>query len=484
MKKQPNVRSAIKLSLAMQVITKLIAFVSVVFVARMLTPDELGVFAIVSAFTIIAVDLRFFGAGNYLIKEKYVTEEKKRTVLGVSLFMSFSLGFLLLIAAPSLARFFAYDDMTALFQIMSVSFFVAPFYLVPHSIMMKEYNFKYLLLIECTSNLITLITTILLIHFGYSYYSLAISMNVTIVCNLFFTLVLARKYMVFVPSLKKCKDVINFGGFISLSIIFERLSTVAPDIIIGKLGTTRDVAMYSRSVGFLDFIAQVLTMGFKPVALPYLSKSIHDNENVNSAYLRATNLLGSICWPILSVAILSAYPLIMLLFGEQWKEAVPLVPFLGLWMLFRLIHTLSPSLFVASNRYKLLFYKSLTMFILTATSITLSYEYGLLAVAKAMSFVGILDFVITTIILRHFFHLDIIVMLGSMLRNFVLTFIAVASTLLLKLFVDIESIKPIVSLSFIALINIPIWLISIRILKLEIYKEFKRALKLSSSVKF
>jgi O-antigen/teichoic acid export membrane protein len=471
-----NVRNAIKLSLIMQIISKLIAFISVIMVARLLTPDELGVFAIVSAFTIIFVDLRFFGTGNYLIKEREVTEGKRRAVLGVSLVISVALGVILLIVAPLLARYFNYADITPLFQIMSISFFVAPFFLVPHSMMMKEYNFKYLLIINTVSNLITLIMTVLLINLGFSYFSLAISMNITIFCNLFLTFLLVPQYMIFKPTLKESREIINFGGFNSLSIIFNRLAFVAPDIIIGKLGTAKDVAIYSRGMGFLDFLAQVLTMGFQPVALPYLSNSIHANENVNQAYLRATNLLGSICWPIMCVATISAYPLIMLLFGEQWKEAVPLVFFLGVWMLFKMIHILSPSLFMAANKYKLLFYKALTIFILTALAIVISYSDGLLAIAKAMAIVGIIDFLITTVFLKVYFNLHIKTSVKSILPNIILTALCGGLTYGISNIFDFYSNEPVISLLLIALVNIPIWIVMTKLLKLEIYIEIKRAM--------
>ena len=471
-----SLRSAIKLSLLMQVISKLIAFVSVLIIARILTPEEIGVFAIVSSFTILAVDLRFFGTGNFLIKEEEVTQATKRSVLGVSLAISYTLGIGLFLGASTLADFFGYADMTLLFRLMSISFFIAPFVVVPHSMLMKEYNFKSLLIITCSAQLLSVLITIYLISLGFSYFSLAISMNVSVLCQLVLTYLLAPSHLIFKPSYKEAKAILSFGGFNSLSVIFNRLSFVAPDIIIGKIGTARDVAIYSRGLGFMDFLSQVLTMGFRPIALPYLSESIHNKYDVNKAYLRTINLLGSICWPIISVAAVSAYPIIILLFGKQWQEAVPIVSYLGIWMVFKMVHVLAPALFLASNSPKLLFYQTFSVFTLTAAAIAYSYDSGLLAVAKAMAIVGIMEFLIISCQLKLYFGLRLSVLIKSLLPNILLTVITLLVTYCLELAIDFEQQTPLFSVGLIAIINIPIWLILIRVLKLEIYDELKRAI--------
>jgi O-antigen/teichoic acid export membrane protein len=471
-----TVRSAIKVSLLMQVISKVTSFAFIIVIVRLLTPEELGVFAIVSSLTVLAVDLRFFGTGNFLIKEQEVTEDMKRSVLGVSIVISYLLGLALFFGASSLSNYFEYPDMTLLFQLMSFSFFVAPFVVVPHSLLMKEYNFKSLLIITCVSQIISVLITLYLITLGFSYFSLAITMNVTVIIQLILTYFLASNHLVLRPSLKQIKSILNYGGFNSLAVIFTRLSYVAPDLIIGKMGTAREVAMYSRGLGFMDFLSQVLTMGFRPIALPYLSESIHNKADVNSAYLRATNLLGSICWPIIAVAAFSAYPIIVFLFGDQWVESVPIVAYLGVWMVFKMLHILAPALLLASNNQKLLFYQTASVFVITALAIAGSFKYGLIAVAQAMALVGIIEFILISYQLKQRLGLNILALLRSLIPNITLTLTCLLATYFLSLTINFTKQDPIFSLGLIALVNIPLWIILTKVLRLEIYLELKRAI--------
>jgi len=457
--------------------SKLISFSTILIIARILTPEEIGVFAIVSSLTFIAVDLRFFGTGNYIVKEKEVTVEKQRSALGVGLGISYILGGALYLSASSIASFFDYSAMDTLFELMAISFFVAPFYINPHSMMIKTFAFKKLGIINCLSQAVSATVTITLIHLGYSYYSLAMTMTVTILCQICLSLVLVPQYTIFIPSFKNTKSILSFGGFNSTAAILNRLSFLSPDLIIGKLGVARDVAMFSRGLGFMDFLSQVLTMGFRPIALPYLSESINSGQDINNAYLRATNLLGSICWPIIMVAAVSGYPIILFLFGPQWGESVPLVAFLGVWMTFKLVHILAPALFMAANKPNLLFLQSFVVFLITAFGILISYRFGLVNVAKSMAIAGVLEFAFVSFVLHKYFELGFLKLLRSLATNVLLTFTCLIATYLIDYIIVFSETPPLHSIIIIASINIPLWFVVTKCLRLEIYNEVSRAFR-------
>ena len=56
-----NVRNSVILSAISQYLLKIIGFVNVIIMARLLTPDELGVYAIAGAVVLIASELKLMG---------------------------------------------------------------------------------------------------------------------------------------------------------------------------------------------------------------------------------------------------------------------------------------------------------------------------------------------------------------------------------------------------------------------------------------
>lgn len=65
-----KVRQALIYASISKYVTKILALISIVIVARILTPTELGVYAIAGALVLIAGELKTFGAGGYLIRQK------------------------------------------------------------------------------------------------------------------------------------------------------------------------------------------------------------------------------------------------------------------------------------------------------------------------------------------------------------------------------------------------------------------------------
>ena len=74
--------------------------------ARLLTPDELGVYAIAGAVVLIASELKLMGTTSYLIREKELTEAKVRSGVGLSIIFSWGLGFSLAASSNYLSLFF------------------------------------------------------------------------------------------------------------------------------------------------------------------------------------------------------------------------------------------------------------------------------------------------------------------------------------------------------------------------------------------
>ena len=67
-----------------------------IVIARLLTPDEMGVFALAMAATILISSLRNFGVGSYLIREEQLTDDKVRTAFGIWITVSWTLGVVVL----------------------------------------------------------------------------------------------------------------------------------------------------------------------------------------------------------------------------------------------------------------------------------------------------------------------------------------------------------------------------------------------------
>ena len=116
-------RTAIGFNITGGYLTLSLQFVSTMILARLLTPEEIGIFS--AGFTIVALAQLFrdFGLNQYIIQEKELNETKIRTTFTLNLLMSWTLGTLLFIAAGLIADFFQEEGIETLIRILSFNFF-------------------------------------------------------------------------------------------------------------------------------------------------------------------------------------------------------------------------------------------------------------------------------------------------------------------------------------------------------------------------
>jgi O-antigen/teichoic acid export membrane protein len=472
-----RIREALIYSSASQYLLKLLNFISIAVFARLLTPAELGILAIASSAMLIASELRLLGTTNYLVREKEISKSKIQSGIGLTILISWGLGILILSTSDNIADFYELPELSNVFNILSINFFLAPFISVTSSILTRELKFKKLMLINFLSEITRFVASLGLVLLGFSYVGLAWGILIGSVLELLLLRLYKTEMTSWKPSFQNLKPIVKFGLFSSFCNLLARFDSTAPDLIIGKLGSATQAALFSKGVGLLTYLTQLISAGIWPVALPYLSNVKRDNGDVQQAYIKAALLLGAICWPVIAVAGVVSYPMIMLVFGEQWMESIPLVSVLSIWGVLRIVHTLSPSLLITTGHEKLLLVKQIAIFSITIPSLYYGFQQsGLIGVAWAMAFVGLMDFVISGLAVKKAINLSLFQFIWGMRLNILLCGICWSVVSMLDYFIIFESILPIVSF-FILAFTMPIcWLLSVKYLNHPIYSEIMKIL--------
>lgn len=397
-----KVRQAIIYSSANRYSMRLIGLVSTMIISRLLTPDEIGTFAIASAIVMIMSEFRLLGAGMYLVRETELTDQKIRSATGLTVLISWGMGLAIWFVAPSVAELYKLEPISAIFRILSISFFLAPLISIPTALLTRDFRFRELFIIKVITSGTNLVATVGMILMGLSYYALAWGYTVAVLVEFLAIIAYSPRGMPWWPSFRNLRPIAKFGIYNSLAGFFRRGVVTAPDMVIGKMGTTAQVGIFSRGLGVIEFISQTLMMGVKPVALPYLSDVQRSGGNVNDAYIRASVMLGGLVWPVLAVASVVSLPAIRLFFGDQWDEAAPYATVLAYWAMFRTIHWFSSDLLIARGEEKIMVIKEGLMFVLYFVGIAVCYPFGLLAIAGIFAAVGAIDLLVTTGLLARY----------------------------------------------------------------------------------
>ena len=472
-----GVRAGIIYSSLSRYALKVIALVSTVLIARLLSPGEIGTFAIASSLVMLLAEVRLLGASVYLVREEFLTDDKIKSAYGLTIIMCWGLGILIILSSGWLANFFSLPELELILIILASSFVFVPYISIPDAILSRNYQFKEITVVRVVPAFLQVFVTIGLIYQGYSYYSLALGYFFSMLFQMVLSLYFTRKIKVYMPRFEGLKVIVRLGVYSSLANIFRRSQFTASDLVIGKMGSPIQVGIFSRGMGFVDFISQSLIDGINPVVLPYLSEIKRQGLDIAQAYQRASVLLISLLWPVMAVAVVASLPAIRLLFGEQWDAAAPIASILALWICVKSVHGFSSYALLAAGHEKSMLIKDGLVFISLFPALILTFPIGFNYMAYGFLFCGVLDLVISGFFMRSKLRLNLTGYYLSLLPSFYIAFICFVVVFLLDIYLDFSVSEPWLVFFIISVLVIPLWLFLVKLFKQPIYNEVRALFK-------
>lgn len=459
----PEIRKAVFYSVLNKYAVQLVSFVSVAILARLLTPEEIGLFAIASSLAFVATSLRTFGVSEYLVREKEIDPAKVKTVVGVMVIMSWSLGGVCLLAAPWVADFYGHDDLKNLLWIISVPFFLAPFCSIPLAILARDMRFDAILRSELSGCVVHNGVAIFLVLEGFSYYGPAWGVLAGVVAEFLVITYFRPSAMSWIPSFRNIGTVFSAGMKISFSNLCLQASQNCSDLILGRMSTLNNVGIFSRGLGLILFLNELVIRAVGRVALPHLSRVRREGGDVASAYLNSIALIGAVALPLFAVVNLTSGAMIVALFGNQWTFSSGLASTLTLWAMLQSMHCFAKPALLTMGQERLFLAKEVQSLVVKVLFIILALPYGLEAVAWAFVASGVVDFVVVYFLLWVALRLNPVRMLRSFLPNVV---VAIACWGVLKgvrIGVSLDQYNEWVVILVTGCCMVPVWLLALKL---------------------
>ncbi|MEN9559269.1 MAG: hypothetical protein RLZZ502_480 [Pseudomonadota bacterium] len=300
---------------AFQLLTMLIC-------VRLLTPYQLGQFAIAAVFAQILGTVREFGVGEYIIQSHPLSPLRIKTALTVSFLISWSFAMLLFGISFPVAWFYQDAELQTIVQIMSGSFLLIPFGAVKMALMQRHMQVKAYWLVQLIANLTTMLVTIACAYQGQGAKSMAIgAVSAVLAQNLTIALVSADK-VPFALAFSNLREAIKFGFYTISMYLSTQLGRSIPDLLIGRVLGLEAVAFYARCNNVVEIYSRIITRNAVGAILPYFTKLQREQGHFFEAFLRSSSYITAVGWPLCLVLIFTCDSVIRVLFGTQWMSVV------------------------------------------------------------------------------------------------------------------------------------------------------------------
>lgn len=299
-----------------------IQFIVSIILARLLSPAEYDVLAIMLIFTGIANVLVQNGFATALIQKKNADGLDFSSVFYFNLFLSIFAYMAIYLLAPYIAGFYSNPDIKPMLRIIGVIIFFGSVISVQNAYISKKLEFKALFISTFISAVISGAVSIYLAYKNYGVWALVwqqISYYI-ILCALLFINISWKPEKKF--DVLRLSSMFKFGWKILAASLIDNIFTNMHGLAIGRVYDRGTLGNFNRGEQFPKIVVLNLSAALQSVLLPVMSHSQEDKEHIKEL-LKSSVMLGTyIFMPMMAGMAASADNIVLFLLGRQWTGSI------------------------------------------------------------------------------------------------------------------------------------------------------------------
>ncbi len=333
----------------------LVQTLSVVILARLLSPSDYGLFAMVAAVAGIAEVFRDFGLSQAAVQAKTLSKEQRDLLFWINSAIGVVLALLVFGGAWVIAGFFRHPELVPLIQALSVVFFLNGVATQFRASLTRSLRFTALVVIDFVSTLAGLATAIGLAFAGFAVWALVFQLMVQSLV----VLIASVAYCRWLPGLPRrgaeIRSFLRFGWNMVATQVITYVGNNADTVTIGVVFGAAPLGTYNRPYQLVMNIANQLRAPISNVAIPVLSR-LQDAGYRYWEFARVGQLaLGYTLVAALAVATGAAVPITDILLGHEWIDSAPILSMLSAAAIFQTLAYFGYWIYVSKGITKALF---------------------------------------------------------------------------------------------------------------------------------
>lgn len=367
-----------------QLIIRLSNALVMLIVARIISPAELGVYALAYAIWIPLICTVGLGLDSAIARLDLDADKLAPTITTITLLSGLLTGGLMAFFARPLASLLGSPAAAVPIQILAISVAVSGIFVVPNALNRRAFKQQVLFRASFVGFLLSSATLLVLANLIPGAEAFAWSRVVQLgVAGLLVVASLGKRYRPgwhgqYVLPLLRLGMPAGFGALISQIILNIDYAIVGRRLPAGELG------FYVLSYNISTSPSGVLDLAMREIVLPAFSSVRRDDGDLRSAVFRGGRMVSLVASPIGAFLCLFAWPVIDVVYGAKWLPAAPVLRILSLYGVLLVLTSMCDHILLASGKTTTLFVLQLSKLMTLVPALLIGLKLGgLIGVAIA-----------------------------------------------------------------------------------------------------
>lgn len=351
---QNNLKKPLLIVGSEKILITLIQFFGNVILARLLSPEDYGIVAMVAIFIAISSLFIESGFGGSLIYYKDVGEKDYSTVFWFNFLMGIIIYLLLFSTSGLIANFYNVPRLSIVIKVIGLVLVFNSFGLIQYTILYKQLQFKVLAITSVTSTFLAFLVSICLGLYGLGLWALVANQ---VLYSVFQTITLCVRNK-FIPrsfiSITLLKKHWKYGSGMAFSSLVK---TVYENIylqIIGKFFTITSAGYFNQANKIKEIPVQLCSRTFDTSLFPIMSKC-ESKDEITALLIKTSSFFSFSITPLLFLLAITSKLVVAILLGDKWFESCDFLSLLAIGSIFVILESINRSVFKAIGLTKLFF---------------------------------------------------------------------------------------------------------------------------------
>jgi PST family polysaccharide transporter len=346
---------------------------SMVIMARLLFPEDFGLFGMVVAVTGVLSLFRDFGLSMASVTSVSITHAQISTLFWVNVGVGCLLAVICAVAAPVLVIFYSEPRLLFITVAVGIGFVFLGVGAQPRALLQREMRFGALALIDTLALIVGTAAGIGMAALGQGYWALVVMTISPQIVSAIGVLVASG----WLPGRPKrgsgVRSMLWYGGSLTFNGLVVYLAYNIDKILLGRFWGADALGVYGRAYQLINLPNENLTAMVSQVAFPALSRLQNDPERLRSYFTKAYGLFFAFTLPLTAGAALFPADIIVVFLGPRWLDTAPIFRLLApTAFVFALMNPIGWML-MATGRIG----RSVKMALIIAPTVVLGYVLGL-----------------------------------------------------------------------------------------------------------
>ncbi|MFL0415831.1 lipopolysaccharide biosynthesis protein [Sphingomonas sp. 179-A 2A2 NHS] len=361
-------------------------FVSIAL-ARILTPTDFGIFALVMFFVAISQVLVDRGLATALIQSEAPSLEQKTSLFWHTILFSLFLGLVTAAIAPAFADYFGYPVLEPLLYVCAAIVPTSALASIPTALLQRDLRFDVIAKAGLAASTLSAVAAIAAALYGAGVWSFAAQAATYSLANSCLIWRMGRWNPLPRLHLGAALPLVRFGSFVTLTSLVDVVYTNGASLIIGRLHGARDLGFYNRAQNLQNLPGNILAAIVTRVALPLFSAKVGDREALRSGVRLVQGTIMLINLPLMAALAIIPDLVIQFLYGPKWLFAAPILRILAVGGILFPLQVVNMQLVLSQGRSGLSFKIEFLKKIIGLAALLIGSLHGLegMAIGQAVS---------------------------------------------------------------------------------------------------